>query len=301
MARISLSVSADKGTLSCYNLRTDRYGEALFTYYPPIYNDNFFKNGISRVDISSEISDTSVKSVVPIKLIPTPVVLVHGYQASSASFDNMLDYLSSKSLLSSGIDYASEDGVASGAEALDKFLQKQMSICLSKGILVKKFDLIAHSMGGLVCRYYTCGEHYIKNENVRKIIFISVPHKGSPLAPLGEAFYHDKGIKDLIPNSSLYTDIFPKMINKGLNSTIQVGSIYGQFDEVVDPESVSLEEWNIKTSVFAIGENNFNTDNILNGNIANTTNHNSILSNSKVFSKIFSLLSSELAYPAIRH
>jgi len=106
--------------------------------------------------------------------------------------------------------------------------------------------------------------------------------------------------KDLIPYSDLFGKILPGMSNKGLNHTIQVGSILGQFDEVVSPESASLEEWNIKTDIFNVGESNFTVDNLFNGNIMEATNHKNILNNKKVFEKVNAMLTSNLAYPDVR-
>jgi len=53
-------------------------------------------------------------------------------------------------------------------------LQKQKKDFLSQGILVNKFDLITHSMGGLVARYYSASQNYLKNDDINKIIFLSV-------------------------------------------------------------------------------------------------------------------------------
>ncbi len=63
------------------------------------------------------------------------------------------------------------------------------------------------------------------------------------------------------------------MINEGLNSSIQVGNIYSQYDEVVTLESAGLDEWNIKTEIFSVEENKFTMDNLLDGSILEAPNH----------------------------
>lgn len=45
-----------------------------------------------------------------------------------------------------------------------------------------KVDIIAHSMGGLVARYYAESDYY--NYDIDRIIFLGTPHKGSPEAYL---------------------------------------------------------------------------------------------------------------------
>ena len=299
MAHVGLSVDSGKGNIYPKDVRTDNNGEALVTYIPPIFSSTLSTKENSFVNITSNIKGTQVKSNLKLELKRTPVILIHGYQASSLSFKDMMDFLDAKGFETSAIDYESENGVAAGSKTLNNFIEDRKLYYLSKGLQVEKFDLVAHSMGGLVARYYTCSRQYLQNNDVRKIIFISVPQNGSPLASIGEAYFSDLGIADLVPENKLYSTIFPGMINKGLNSTIQIGSICGQYDEVVSHESASLEEWKIQTEFLAIGKNNFNVDNLLNGDITKASNHMSILINKKVFEKIYIMLSSELPYPAI--
>ena len=167
--------------------------------------------------------------------------------------------------------------------------------------MVKGFDIIAHSFGGLAVRYYTATQEYIKNENVRKLIFLSVPQKGSPWASLAANYFMDQGIKDLIPENILFTKLLPSMINKGLNNKIQVGSIMDQYDEVVSIDSANLEEWGIKTETFNVGENNFSINSLFNGSkILESSNHKKVLTNKKVYEKILEMLNSDLPYPIIR-
>ncbi|MDO8261548.1 MAG: LamG-like jellyroll fold domain-containing protein, partial [Candidatus Magasanikbacteria bacterium] len=53
-----------------------------------------------------------------------------------------------------------------------------------------KVDLVAHSMGGLVARYYIVSDYY--ENDVDKLVFLGTPHKGSPKSYLmweaGEGF-----------------------------------------------------------------------------------------------------------------
>jgi len=59
---------------------------------------------------------------------------------------------------------------------------------LNKKIAVQKVDVVAHSYGGLLTRWYTEmagspeGKEFSDRRDVRKVITLGTPHKGSPLA-----------------------------------------------------------------------------------------------------------------------
>lgn len=299
-ADVKFSVDKDIGEIYPSEFKTNKYGQCIVAYMPPSYGAEQFRNGNIDVKLNAAVKKTGAAASVKIALTGVPVIFVHGYQANGEIFENLRDFLFSKGIDNNAISYKSENGVASSAKELNAYLLKQRTIYLSKGIQVKKFDLIAHSMGGLVARYYTCSDDYIRNENVRKLIFLSVPHKGSPWASIGLGYYNDQGIKDLVPDSELLSVKLPAMINNGLNNTIQVGNIMAQYDEVVSPESASLEKWNIKTELFNVGESSFTMENLLSGNLVEAANHRTILSNRKVYERVLEMLNHDLPYPALR-
>jgi len=296
---ITLSVSDNKGRISPSDIKTDKCGESLVTYYPPEYDSKLLMKENDFVTITSKIKGTTVKSSIKVELKRTPIIFIHGYQATSGAFANMSDFYNSKGYETSAMDYKSENGVEAASKILCKTLYDKKMYYMSMGFQVQKFDLVAHSMGGLVARFYSCGKEYFKYCNIRKVIFVSVPQNGSPLASLGEAYFEDQGIKDLVPDNKLYTSLFPKMINKGLNNNIQVGSICDQFDEVVNKESSTLEEWNICTEMYVVHSNNTQNNNLFNGDIIQAINHNNILNNKNVIERIYGMLTSQLPYPAL--
>lgn len=297
--KVILSIGNNNGSIYPGSSFTDKSGECIVVYTPPNYYSSACKIDPSA-NITARIANTNVENSLSFKLTPVPVVLVHGYQQKSDIFDNMSEYLEEKGFNCSSIDYDSSLGISYGAEKLEDYLKEQRELFLQQGVLVNRFTLITHSMGGLVARYYTTSEEYVKNDDVNKIIFLSVPHKGSYIASIGENYFKDKSIEDLIPESRIFINSFPDMINKGLNSSIQAGNIFSQYDEVVTAESASLDEWSIKTEVFNLGENNFTVDSILNGSIMEAPNHKSVLNNRKVFDRILEMLNTDLPYPEIR-
>lgn len=300
MSNAPLRIFIEKGTgeLSVEKGSTNSLGECLFSYTPKNYYELPNETVSPSVKITAQIKNSNKSSSKEFKLISVPVVLIYGYQESHDVYYHLTEYLTERNFLCSTMEYNSKGGVIPGAKVLENYLSNKKQEFINKGILVNKFTLITHSMGGLVARSYTTSEAYIKNEDVNKIIFISVPHKGSYFASLGENFYNDVSIKDLAPDSDLFTNVFEKSINKGLNRSIQTANITSQYDEVVTEESSNLDEWNIATEMFNVGENNFTVDSILSGNLLNAPNHKGVLSNKKVFQRIEEMLNTNLSFPS---
>lgn len=292
-----------EGTLKPSDGFTDGSGSFIAVYTPPDYlkadsgEFDAFAANADYVLITSRLSGTDKSSSIRIGLIPAPVVFVHGYQATPDIFSGISEYLKLQGYKPMAISYPSRDGVAAAASALSGYLKEKAAELRNSGIQIKRFDLIAHSMGGLVARYYTCSSEYAARGDVRKLIFISVPQKGSPFASLGIQYYNDESMKDLVPGGSLYSSVFPSMINAGLNPSIQTGNLLGRFDEVVGTESASLTEWKIETEIFEVGKSNFTVDKLLNGELLQAANHKLVLYNKKVYERIQQMLETDIPYP----
>lgn len=300
MADVSMSVTNNLGSFSPKNIRTDENGEFIVTYIPPaLTGEQLGKDG-TDITLKAQIKHTEISSTINLKLVRVPVIMVHGYFETSSVFDNMKEYLLSRGFSVNAMNFNSLNGIIASTSELDNYISQQKKYYLSNGFKVNKIDVITHSMGGLLARYYTCNSAYVFKDNIRKIIFISVPQKGSPWASIGTSYFKDQGIKDLIPDSPFLATVLPSLLNKGLNHNIQVGSIMVEYDEVVSPESASLSEWNIKTEVFNIGGNSFTMEMLFNGNLMQAPNHKNILSNKKAFDMVESMLNSNLPYPAVR-
>ena len=79
-----------------------------------------------------------------------------------------------------------------------------------------------------------------------------------------------------------------------------MGNIIGQYDEVVSPESGMLNEWDIDTQIFNLGNSNFSVDNFSDVDISKSAIHRVILNNRKVFEKVVEMLKKNLTYPLFR-
>lgn len=299
-AHIVISEKNNLGTIYPNDTRTDSLGECLISYTPPEYTAEQLMQNKKIIQLSASIYQSKVQSSLNLNLTSIPIVFVHGYQAKPEMFADLSNYLSSAGYSCFSISYNSSEGVKASSAALSSFLKEKQLEYLSKGIQIKRFNIIAHSMGGLVARYYTASKEYIPYSNVSRLIFISVPHNGSHLASIGQNYFNDQAIIDLTPDSPLLSNVFPSLTNNGLNHRIQVGNIIDQYDEVVSLKDASLEDWGIKTEIFNIGDNNYSVNNILNGNILDNQNHAIILNNRKVFEKVKQMLEGHLPFPAIK-
>lgn len=299
--RIDLSVKNYVGKLDKKHVSTDAGGECIVTYIPPSITDdvmNLLKNGEDvSAQISAKIHKSKSESVVELGISRIPIVYIHGYQESKEIFNSIANYFDSKGYSEDFFSYDSSKRVVDNAKDFAKFLEDSRLKYLNEGQKVRSFNVVCHSMGGLVARVYTCSDEYWKEVDVNKLVFISTPHRGSHVAPIGASLYDDDGVRDLEPDSELIAKDFPNMFNKGLNNKIETLNILGQYDEVVSGDAASLEEWGIKTELYNVGSNNLTIDSILDGSFISAENHKSILSNTRVFERIEEFLNARGKFP----
>ena len=78
-----------------------------------------------------------------------------------------------------------------------------------------------------------------------------------------------------------------------------MGNIIGQYDEVVSPESGMLNEWDIDTQIFNLGNSNFSVDNFSDVDISKSAIHRVILNNRRSL-KGCGNVEKNLTYPLFR-
>lgn len=125
-----------------------------------------------------------------------PVVLVHGYGCSRGVW-----WLLRRRLEKAGHTVATVS-LFPPASSLGKLVpqlnERIEAVCAATG--AKQVVLVAHSMGGLVCRSYLA-RHGIGR--VQRLITLATPHAGSELARLGPG----SGARDMEPGSLWLTDM----------------------------------------------------------------------------------------------
>ena len=135
----------------------------------------------------------------PVPVAPRPVVMVHGFTSSWQAWEN---YLGPKGYLAQiGIQgFAVGDGKVNGTMntgSLDQPTARTNTIAENAAILAEyvdnvkkltgaqKVDLVAHSMGGLISRYYI--DRLMQGDEVGQLIMLGSPMAGTDCANLPSA------------------------------------------------------------------------------------------------------------------
>lgn len=142
------------------------------------------------------------------------------------------------------------DSIRQRVVALFKSLQpkvkKNISISEVSGLLAARirFDLeeyhniiiVAHSMGGLVAKYYVLQElESGRNCKIKMILSLAVPHLGADLATYGKLLSNDKQLEDLAPLSELCPKLNDAWVKRSDKPIIKY--FYGAYDSVVVKQS----------------------------------------------------------------
>lgn len=152
------------------------------------------------------------------------VVFVHGYLANRASFLPLAAYLR---LVGVGhmlsFNYSSSLGVENAAIALQKYIRNHV-----RG---GRVDLVCHSMGGVVARYYI---HLLGGKRrVDRCITIATAHRGT----YSSYWIASKVGRELAPDSELLArlDLHQSRANK-----VKYTSIVGGSDNIVLPRKFAV-------------------------------------------------------------
>ena len=171
-----------------------------YLYHHPVHYDSEY----ALIDFQLYNSATAlVVGNFEIEVYKAPVLLVHGWGGGLSTFENFEYYLIDSDRYESflidrveytydsdrGIDVRTLGVVPDGIKGIQEDLVSEQIAC-------GRVDVVAHSMGGLVTRYYTQSEIYGKN--IRRIITINTPHSGTPVANYalqeGPVIYDEFGI-----------------------------------------------------------------------------------------------------------
>ena len=165
-------------------------------------------------------------------LFKPPVVLIHGMFSSAEMWtkSGFMDYLySNYGPRIYAVNYDSDTYFMNNVSAIKSQLHGSIKNARDYGyefqIVVKKTDVISHSMGGNLTNLYIVSGMY--NDNIHRLITIDTPHSGSNLANLIYNLYQESG-----PLSELLFDqidvvgwwYLDKSISAGAVRDLQIGS-----------------------------------------------------------------------------
>jgi len=166
--------------------------------------------------LSHKPSDSSNSSGVPI-------LLVHGYLQNQTDwlwFKHRLQTISHIGPIYSFNLNSPFDSIAKYAEKLKEEISD-----IKAETKQDKIILIGHSMGGLVCGYYT--EFLAKPGEVAKVITLGSPFQGTRLAALG----YGENVKEMSPHSSFLQDLTSRI----QQSSITYHYVASQIDNMIIP------------------------------------------------------------------
>ena len=153
---------------------------------PPKFPLDVTKEYKVNLTLMVEMEDTIVVKTVPISVVRTPVLLVHGLASDMNCFTilrkQMMQYYQIWQLKT--VDY-SETNTSAFREnkfvVRDNITRKFMTYA-ANGYVVAKADLVGHSMGGILSRMHV---QEVNNNNVHKVITVNTPHSGTQFADFG--------------------------------------------------------------------------------------------------------------------
>jgi pimeloyl-ACP methyl ester carboxylesterase len=126
---------------------------------------------------------------------PRPVILLHGYAMNRANFVVLARRLAAAGLGPIvGFEYWTLGRVAAGARQLGWFVDQ---VCEATG--AAEVDLVGHSMGGVVARYYVAFGG--GDARVAHLVTLGSPHAGTDVSAVGVGH----ASRELITGSTLVT------------------------------------------------------------------------------------------------
>ncbi|MBQ3626891.1 MAG: hypothetical protein II948_09140, partial [Synergistaceae bacterium] len=144
----------------------------------------------------NDLSTSEIKASQILTLHAAPVVLIHGiFGKSESTFGKggagIWGVLEHTGLSLHPWNYYNSNGPNDvirenqESELSSKIKEIQLDLSVMKGIVCKKVDIVAHSMGGLMARRFLQADSFAKSNNpVRRIITVATPHRGSPWADI---------------------------------------------------------------------------------------------------------------------
>ncbi|MDB4970010.1 MAG: lipase [Myxococcales bacterium] len=157
-----------------------------------------------------------------------PVVLLHGFAMNRTNWIWLGRRLAKRGIGPLyGTSYFSPQPVRRSAEQLARFIA---GVRAREGC--QRVDIVAHSLGGVVARYYI--EHLGGHEHIGRLVTIGSPHKGTLVARLGSFM---PSARESVADSPFYTELGPLAARDG----IQYTSVWSRADAIIEPpESASI-------------------------------------------------------------
>jgi len=157
-----------------------------------------------------------------------PVVLLHGFAMNRTNWLWLGRRLARRGIGPLyGTTYFSPQSVRRSAEHLARFVER-----VRARERCARVDIVAHSLGGVVARYYI--ERLDGAPHVGRVVTIGSPHQGTLIARLGALF---PSARETLRNSAFYRQLGPLAARGDIAFT----SVWSRADAIIEPpESSSI-------------------------------------------------------------
>jgi len=154
---------------------------------------------VSQRNLTARLNGQQVETSLNVEVVPRPVVMVHGFNADFHAWDNYLGpggYLASLGLQGYAVGDGQVEGVLNTGSISDPAARTN-TIAENAAILgeyianvqkvtgAEKVDLLVHSMGGMISRYYL--DRVMRTDNVAQLIILGTPMAGTACSSLPAA------------------------------------------------------------------------------------------------------------------
>jgi triacylglycerol esterase/lipase EstA (alpha/beta hydrolase family) len=157
-----------------------------------------------------------------------PVILLHGFAMNRTNWIWLGRRLARRGIGPLyGTSYFSPQPVRRSAEHLQRFIRRVLA---REG--AERVDIVAHSLGGVVARYYI--ERLDGAAHVHRLVTIGSPHAGTVIARYGAII---PSAQETRVNSRFYSELGPMLARQGIRYT----SVWSRADAIIEPpESASI-------------------------------------------------------------
>jgi pimeloyl-ACP methyl ester carboxylesterase len=142
------------------------------------------------VSATTDTAGASQPAPLSLFLFQPPVVLLHGLWSDGSTWDKFPLNANGEFNWISAPSYPSASGLAANAQIIRIRLQDAVGMARSQGVAACRADVIGHSMGGVLGRYWASASNASAYEgprnwyagDIRRLITLDSPHSGSKLA-----------------------------------------------------------------------------------------------------------------------
>ena len=195
-------------------------------------------------------TETPRHDVSPLATRPDPVLLVHGFNGSGASWHALVRRLLAAGYPRDDIDAISYDSRRSNVDTAHEIASAVDALLARTG--ARKVDVVSHSMGAISARYYV--ERLGGEEKVDAFVSLAGVNHGTVLA-FGCAVF--VSCREMIPGSSLLDRLAPDVSR---DAPVRFGAWWSPCDDAIVPRANAELGGATNTETRCLGHSDVTTD-----------------------------------------